>query len=45
MNTRLRLKICAYLLSLLGLWSVTATEHFSSIWPILAAIMVSASWF
>lgn len=45
MNTRLRLKICAYLLSLLGLWSVTATEHFSSIWPILAAILVSASWF
>ena len=45
MSAQKQLKICAYLLSLLGLWSVTATEHFSYVWPIVAPIAVMASWF
>lgn len=43
MDTQLR--VCAYLLSLLGLWSVTITDHFSPVWALLATIMVLASWF
>ena len=45
MKAQTQLRICAYSLSLLGLWSVTVTDHFSTIWPVLATIMVLASWF
>ncbi len=45
MSARIRLKICAYSLSLLGLWAVTVTEHFSSLWPLLATVLVVVSWF
>jgi transglutaminase-like putative cysteine protease len=45
MTAQTQLKICAYSLSLLGLWSVTVTDHFSTIWPVLTTIMVLASWF
>jgi len=44
-RTQTQLKACAYLLTLLGLWSVTATEHFSAAWPLLATVVVLASWF
>ncbi len=45
MNTHTQLKACAYLLSLLGLWSVTATEYFSPFWPIASTVIVLAGWF
>ncbi len=45
MKAQTHLRICAYLLTLLGLWSVTMTEYFSSIWPIAATAMVAAGWF
>jgi transglutaminase-like putative cysteine protease len=45
MKAQTHLRVCAYLLTLLGLWSVTMTEYFSSIWPIAATAMVAAGWF
>jgi hypothetical protein len=45
MKTQTQLRMCAYLLALLGLLSVTVTEHFSSVWPLAAILMVIAGWF
>jgi transglutaminase-like putative cysteine protease len=45
MKAQTQLKICAYVLSLLGLWSVTLTEYFSYVWPASATIVFCISWF
>ncbi|RJP25161.1 MAG: DUF3488 domain-containing protein [Candidatus Abyssobacteria bacterium SURF_5] len=45
MNIRLHLKICAYLLALIGLWSVTYTDYFSIVWPSASTLLVLAGWF
>lgn len=45
MKTQTQLKSCAYILSLLGFWSVTLTDYFSPLWPIVITIVICASWF
>jgi len=45
MKAQTQIRICAYLLALLGIWSVTLTEFFSSIWPLAGTAMVVAAWF
>ena len=45
MKAQTQLKLCAYILSLLGFWAVTLTDYFSPVWPVAAIIVVCAGWF
>jgi len=45
MNNSMRLKISAYALALIGLWSVTYTEYFSFLWPLGSTVLVLVGWF
>ena len=45
MKAQTQLRVCAYLLALLGLLSVTLTEYFSPVWPVAVVVMVAAGWF
>ncbi|GAB4334077.1 MAG: hypothetical protein Kow0099_06050 [Candidatus Abyssubacteria bacterium] len=39
------LRLCAYLVALVGYFSVTLTEHFSLVWSVAAIAVVVAAWF
>ncbi len=45
MKAQTQIRICGYLLALLGIWSVTLTEFFSPIWPLAGTAMLAAAWF
>jgi hypothetical protein len=45
MTNSMRLKMGAYALALIGLWSVTYTEYFSFFWPLASTVLVLVGWF
>jgi transglutaminase-like putative cysteine protease len=45
MQAQKHLRICAYLIALIGYLSVTLTEYFSAIWPPVGIAAITAAWF
>jgi len=45
MSLDTRLRLCGYILALLGLWAVTLTEYFSPLWLIGGTAIVVIAWF